>query len=85
MKARQTRRPRQRKQKGRKQRRLFSRRRSSLKVGQRGFSRKNTQKGGVNLPVPNGSVVAVDLDPQDAYSAPVLVSKEQFEEEVLDV
>lgn len=46
--------------------------------------RRRLYKGGANLPVPEGSVVAVDLDPQDAYSVPVLVNKATYEEEVLE-
>ena len=55
------------------------------------YNRKNTrrflrrkQRGGVDLPVPEGSVVGVNLDPKDAYSVPVLVSKNLYEKEVLE-
>ncbi len=41
-------------------------------------------RGGADLPVPEGSVVAVSLDPKDNYSVPVLVNKAQFEKEVLE-
>lgn len=42
------------------------------------------QRGGVNLPVPEGSVVAVDLDPKDDYSVPILVRKSVYENEILE-
>ncbi len=41
-------------------------------------------RGGADLPVPEGSVVGVNLDPKDAYSVPVLVSKATYENEVLE-
>ncbi len=68
MKRRQTRKQRK-SRRNKKQRRLFSRRR---------------YKGGANLPVPNGSIVAVELDPKDRYGVPILVSKEIYEDEVLE-
>ena len=68
MKRRQTRKQRKTRR-NKKQRRLFSRRRQ--------------YKGGANLPVPNGSVVAVELDPKDRYGVPVLVSKEIYEDEII--
>lgn len=48
--------------------------------------RKHTKKykGGGTLPVPRGSVVSMLLDPTDEYSAPVMVSKEIAEKEILD-
>jgi hypothetical protein len=48
------------------------------------FSRRRRYRGGADLPVPEGSVVAVNLDPKDAYSVPVLVSKSTYENEVLE-
>ena len=50
------------------------------------FSRRQSRryKGGANLPVPEGSVVGVDLDPQDPYSVPVLLNKAVYEEEILE-
>jgi hypothetical protein len=45
--------------------------------------RSRKQKGG-GLPIPNGAVAGVRLDPKDEYSAPVLIAKERFEEEVLE-
>lgn len=66
----------------RRQTRRFSRKQRRKTRKTKRFSRK--QKGGVNLPVPEGSVVGVDLDPQDPYSVPILVSKQKFEEEVLE-
>jgi hypothetical protein len=41
-------------------------------------------RGGANLPVPEGSVVGVDLDPQDPYSVPIFVNKAKYEEEILE-
>jgi hypothetical protein len=48
------------------------------------FSRRRRYRGGADLPVPEGSVVAVNLDPKDPYSVPVLVSKSTYENEVLE-
>lgn len=45
--------------------------------------RSRKQQGG-GLPIPNGAVAGVRLDPKDEYSAPVLIAKERFEEEVLE-
>ena len=45
--------------------------------------RSRKQKGG-GLPIPNGAVAGVRLDPKDEYSAPVLIAKERFDEEVLE-
>jgi hypothetical protein len=45
--------------------------------------RSRKQKGG-GLAIPNGAVAGVRLDPKDEYSAPVLIAKERFEEEVLE-
>ena len=61
-------------------RRSFSRRR------QRGGSQPTTgQRGGeVNLPVPEGAVVGVDMDPKDPYSVPILISKAKYENEILE-
>lgn len=50
---------------------------------QRRKTMRRKQRGG-NLPVPPGSVVAMSLDPKDEYSAPVLVTKESAEEDILD-
>jgi hypothetical protein len=44
--------------------------------------RSRKQQGG-GLPIPNGAVAGVHLDPEDPYSAPLLTSKERFEKEVL--
>lgn len=46
-------------------------------------SRSRKQQGG-GLPIPNGAVAGVRLDPKDEYSAPVLIAKERFEDEVLE-
>lgn len=50
------------------------------------FSRRQPRRyrGGANLPVPEGSVVGVDLDPQDPYSVPIFVNKAKYEEEILE-
>jgi hypothetical protein len=48
------------------------------------FSRRKVYKGGADLPVPEGSVVGVDLDPKDDYSVPVLISKSKYENEILE-
>jgi len=45
--------------------------------------RSRKQQGG-GLPIPNGAVAGVRLDPKDEYSAPVLIAKERFEQEVLE-
>ena len=69
-------------------RRLSRKRRSTR--GQKKRSSKTRrflrrrQNGGANLPVPEGSVIGVNLDPKDAYTVPVLVSKNLFEDEILD-
>lgn len=60
---------------GRKQRRASTK---------RSFSRKRSMRGGADLAVPEGSVVGIALDPKDAYSVPILVSKATYENEVLD-
>lgn len=68
-------------------RRQLKSRRKARRSSKRFLSRKRRtprQRGGADLPVPRGSVVAVDLDPKDAYSVPILVSKEMYEEEVLE-
>jgi hypothetical protein len=70
-----------------KRRQSKSKRRQSRRLKKRSFSRRRRQqrqKGGADLPVPRGSVVAVDLDPKDAYSVPVLLTKETYEEEILE-
>jgi hypothetical protein len=64
---------RRRKQSRRSKKRFLSRRR-----------RQSRQRGGADLPVPKGSVVGVDLDPKDAYSVPVLLSKNVYEEDILE-
>ena len=46
-------------------------------------SRSRKQQGG-GLPIPNGAVAGVRLYPKDEYSAPVLIAKERFEDEVLE-
>ena len=58
--------------------------RLSKKRKQRSFSRRRRMRGGADLPVPEGSVVGVNLDPKDAYSVPILVSKAKYENEVLE-
>ena len=59
-----------------------------MKKTRRSFSRRASRKyqrgGSVNLPVPEGSVVGVDLDPKDPYSVPVLMSKSVYENEVIE-
>ena len=45
--------------------------------------RSRKQKGG-GLAIPDGAVASVRLDPKDEYSAPVLITKERFEDEVLE-
>lgn len=54
------------------------------KSNKRRTRRYRKQCGGADLPIPRGSVASVRLDPKDEYSAPVLVRKEEFEEEVLE-
>ena len=39
---------------------------------------------GGSLPIPNGSVASVHLDPKDEYSVPVLVRKEVYEEDLAE-
>ena len=56
-----------------------SRRKTLRRVFRRYFKR-----GGANLPVPEGSIVAVHLDPKDNYSVPVLMNKSQFENEIVE-
>jgi len=74
MKRRQT-----RKRNTRKNRRRLSRKKQQF------FSRKTrVYRGGADLPVPEGSVVGVDLDPKDPYSVPILVSKDLYEKEVIE-
>ena len=63
-----------------KNRRSFSR----GKVTSRKVTSGRVYRGGANLPVPEGSVVGVDLDPKDDYSVPVLVSKSTYEDEILE-
>ncbi len=46
--------------------------------------RRRVYRGGFNLPVPEGSIVGVDLDPKDPYSVPVLLRKNLYETEVLE-
>lgn len=58
-----------------KQRRFFSR---------RGRTYRYRHRGGADLPVPEGSVIGVDLDPKDDYSVPVLISKSKYENEILE-
>ncbi len=57
--------------------------RQSRRKTLRRFFRRFFKKGGANLPVPEGSVVGVNLDPKDNYSVPVFMNKAQFENEVL--
>lgn len=67
-----------------KRRTVRNRRLSRKRKNRRSFSRRKYQRGGrANLPVPEGSVVGVDLDPKDPYSVPVLISKSVYENEVL--
>jgi hypothetical protein len=68
-------------------RRRTSRQSKKQKKHRTRFSRKTRrqkQRGGADLPVPEGSVVGVNLDPKDAYTVPVLVSKNLYEKEVLE-
>jgi hypothetical protein len=58
-------------------------RRSRKQRKNRKQTRKHRLRGG-GLPIPSGAVAGVRLDPTDEYSAPVLIRKEAFEEEVLD-
>jgi len=44
--------------------------------------RQRKQRGGVNLPFPEKSILITRLDPQDPTSPPVAVSKEFAEEEI---
>ncbi len=67
---------------GKTQRRKQSRRSKKRFLSRR--RRQSRQRGGADLPVPKGSVVGVDLDPKDAYSVPVLLSKDVYEDEILD-
>ncbi len=69
-----------RKARATRKRRSFSRRTKKQRLASR---RRRVYRGGADLPVPEGSVVGVDLDPKDAYSVPVLVSKNIYENEVL--
>jgi hypothetical protein len=45
---------------------------------------RRKQRGG-NLSIPRGAVVSMSLDPKDEYGVPVLVRKEEAEEELLEV
>ena len=58
--------------------------RSKKQKTRRGRFSRRRQRGGADLPVPEGSVVGIHLDPKDAYSLPVLVSKNLYENEVLE-
>lgn len=66
-------------------RRQTRKQRKTRRAKKRFFSRRRhyRYRGGANLPVPNGSVVGVDLNPKDPYSVPVLITKEVYEDEVL--
>lgn len=61
-----------------------NKRRLSRKKQQFFSRRRRVYKGGADLPVPEGSVVGVDLDPKDPYSVPILVSKDLYEKEVIE-
>lgn len=62
-----------------------SRRQSRKQLKSRRSNRRSRLfHGGANLPVPEGSVVAVDLDPKDPYSVPVFMNKGKFEEEIVE-
>jgi hypothetical protein len=65
-------------------RRLRRRRQTRRSKRRQVFSRRRRYRGGADLPVPEGSVVAVNLDPKDPYSVPVFVSKSTYENEVLE-
>lgn len=67
-------------------RRTLRKRKTTRTKKQRLFSRRQSRryKGGANLPVPEGSVVGVDLDPKDPYSVPIFVNKAKYEEEILE-
>jgi hypothetical protein len=56
--------------------------RQSRRKTLRRFFRRFFKKGGANLPVPEGSVVGVNLDPKDNYSVPVFMNKAQFENQI---
>lgn len=45
--------------------------------------RRKPLRGG-SLPIPNGSIASVQLDPTDEYGVPTLVRKEVYEEEVAE-
>lgn len=63
-------------------RRTKKQRRNRIATRRRFLRRQ--QRGGADLPVPEGAVVGVNLDPKDAYSVPVFVSKNLYENEVLE-
>lgn len=39
---------------------------------------------GGSLPIPRGAIASMSLDPTDEYSVPVLVRKEEAEEQILE-
>ena len=63
-------------------RKRVTRKRRQLK--RRSFSRRRQRGDQVNLPVPEGAVVGVDMDPKDPYSVPILISKAKYENEILE-
>ena len=70
-----------------KNRKITRRSRKQRKDRKQRKQRKQTRKlrlHGGGLPIPSGAVAGVRLDPTDEYSAPVLIRKEAFEEEVLE-
>ncbi len=58
-------------------RRKLQRRQRSRRASRRRLTRRHRQKGG-DLPVPAGSVVAIRMGGE--YGAPVLMTKEKYEE-----
>jgi hypothetical protein len=57
--------------------------RKQLKKRRRTQRRRYRSRGGA-LPIPNGSVASVHLDPKDMYGVPVLIRKEVYEEEIAE-
>lgn len=63
--------------------------RSRKELRKRRTNRRRTQRRryrsrGGGLPIPNGSVASVHLDPKDMYGVPVLIRKEVYEEEIAE-
>ena len=48
----------------------------------RRLSRRKRPLRGGSLPIPNGSIASLHLDPTDEYGVPTLVSKEAYEKEI---